>query len=246
MNLILCCYNRVGYEILNYTINNCKFSRIAVFTHDNGIDGRIIDKCKDNNIFCSTENINKVDLPFKPDIISSVYYRYIIKEHVIKACNGKIFNAHPSLLPKHRGCSSVPWAIIEGDQVTGITFHYIDKNIDTGRILLQISIQISKDETQESLYNKCMDKVRDIMDKVRDMWPAALSLVQNGFVGICQEGISSYHKRGVPYDGKIDPNWNEDKVCRFIRAMYFPPLPGPTLNGKVITSIKSFREEVLK
>src|SRR5260370_37371243 len=94
-------------------------------------------------IWGTKESINQVPLPFAADIIASVYYRFIVKPHVIASVRGRIFNMHPSLLPRHRGCCSIPWAIIEGDPFTWVTFLYIDEGIDTGKIILQAAVSAS-------------------------------------------------------------------------------------------------------
>ena len=224
MRLILCCHKIAGLEVLVYIMKNNLCDELYVFTHE----GMVSDYCKENNIRHSTDKIDISNLPFVPDLISSVYYNYIISKEVIDSCRGKIFNAHPSALPKHKGCSSVPWAIIEGDQMTAITFHYISEKIDSGNIILQSVIHIAKDETQLSLYEKCMQKAIDF-------WPAAFFLVKIGFKGLEQEDEpASYHKRGCPYNGEIDGSWSEQKTERFIRAMYFPPLPAAKYKGEYL------------
>src|SRR5260370_33187403 len=109
-------------------------------------------------IWGTKESINQVPLPFAADIIASVYYRFIVKPHVIASVRGRIFNMHPSLLPRHRGCSSIPWALIEGDTVTGVTFHYIDEGIDTGKIILQAAVPSTSEDTQASLPPRCIPR----------------------------------------------------------------------------------------
>jgi len=59
---------------------------------------------------------------------------------------------HPSLLPRHRGASAINWAIIQGDQKTGLTIFWPDAGIDTGPILLQKEVGIGPDDTVGSLY----------------------------------------------------------------------------------------------
>ncbi len=64
------------------------------------------------------------------------------------------------------------------------------------------------------------------------MWPAAFNLVMSGFEGIEQHGdVRKYHKRGCPNGGKINSKWSDEKVERFIRAMFFPPQPEATYKG---------------
>jgi len=70
--------------------------------------------------------------------ISYVLYKssnYLIKEPLLTMENRKIINAHCAKLPEHRGLDSLPWSVYCGD-ITGITTHYINKDIDAGDILL--------------------------------------------------------------------------------------------------------------
>jgi methionyl-tRNA formyltransferase len=140
---------------------------------------------------------------------------------------------HPSLLPRHRGCSSVPWAIIEGDEETGVTHHYIDQGVDTGRILSQVRTPIYARETQADLYER-------LMRIGAASWPQALEEVLKGAPGMVQEGESCYHKRGAPFSGQIDDAWPIDQIERFIRAMTYPPYPFATYHGREIHNLAEY------
>jgi methionyl-tRNA formyltransferase len=59
---------------------------------------------------------------------------------------------HPSLLPKYRGGSAIPWQIIKGERESGVTIFWVDEGIDTGPILLQRKVTIDPDDTAGSLY----------------------------------------------------------------------------------------------
>lgn len=59
---------------------------------------------------------------------------------------------HPSLLPKYRGASAINWALIRGENVTGLTIFWVDKGIDTGPILLQKEVKVDPADTTGSLY----------------------------------------------------------------------------------------------
>ena len=61
---------------------------------------------------------------------------------------------HPSLLPKHRGASSINWTIIEGDDKAGFSIFWPDDGLDTGPILLQESCPLEEDDTVISVYNR--------------------------------------------------------------------------------------------
>lgn len=66
------------------------------------------------------------------------------------------FNLHGSLLPQYRGAAPINWAVINGENRTGVTTFMIDEKIDTGEILLQTSCGIEPQETAGSLHDKLM------------------------------------------------------------------------------------------
>ncbi|MFD2562006.1 methionyl-tRNA formyltransferase [Aquimarina rubra] len=66
------------------------------------------------------------------------------------------FNLHASLLPDYRGAAPINWAIINGEQKTGITTFFIDEKIDTGHIILQKEMEIEKSDTAGILHDKLM------------------------------------------------------------------------------------------
>lgn len=64
------------------------------------------------------------------------------------------FNLHASLLPDYRGAAPIHWAIINGEEKTGVTTFFIDEKIDTGAIILQKTVSIKNDETVGTLHDK--------------------------------------------------------------------------------------------
>lgn len=97
-------------------------------------------------------------LKLNPDIILVGSWSEKFKKPIIDLPKIGTINCHPSLLPRYRGPNPYIRVIINGEKETGITFHLMDKNLDTGPILLQKKIQIIqgfKGDTGESLKNKC-------------------------------------------------------------------------------------------
>ncbi len=86
------------------------------------------------------------------DLLVMAYVTDIVPMDIINNPKKGTIQYHPSLLPKHRGPSSINWAIINGDNNTGITIFWPDKGLDTGPILMQKKVQISSDDTTGSLY----------------------------------------------------------------------------------------------
>ena len=232
LNVILCGYNWIGCKALDLLLN--KEYNVFVYTHSNPpYINSLEELCENRNVPYSKNKIAITNLPFTPDIICSVYYRYIIDEDVINIVKGKIFNIHPSLLPKYRGCSSLTWAIINGEKEVGFTYHYITKDIDKGRILIQKKVEISDWDTQITLYHR-------VMFEASKYFIEAFNKVLKCEKGISQKGGGRYYQRGCPYDGQININWKIDKIKRFIRAMVYPPLPYSKIKQKEICSFNEY------
>ncbi len=233
--LFLCGYHVPGVEVLRHIVSRPDVSELAVFTHEPGAGTpSVIEAAQSLGVRVTTKSVNETGAwPFEPDVISSVYYRNIFSAEAIERVGGAAFNVHPALLPRHRGCSSLTWALFEGDQYAGITYHYMVPKVDAGRILLQQAIEITPDDTQATLYQRAMEYAAAY-------WPAAFELVVSGFKGVEQVGTGSYHTRGVPNQGEIDANWDLAKVDRFIRAMTHPPFPYAKFQGHEVRSIDEY------
>lgn len=87
-----------------------------------------------------------------PDLGVMAFVTDIVPESLLNCPRLGTIQYHPSLLPRHRGRSSINWAIINGDKKTGITILWPDAGIDTGPILLQKEADISPTDTVGSLY----------------------------------------------------------------------------------------------
>lgn len=87
------------------------------------------------------------------DLFIVVAFR-ILPEEVYSMPGSGTFNLHASLLPKYRGAAPINWAIINGDKVTGVTTFFLDKSVDTGKIIEQREIEITEDENAGSLHDK--------------------------------------------------------------------------------------------
>lgn len=102
-------------------------------------------------------------LRLNPDIILVGSWSEKLKKSVIDLPKVGTINCHPSLLPKYRGPNPYMRVIMNGEEETGITFHLMDENLDTGPILLQKKIQIMQGfsgDTGETLKNKCCNLAR--------------------------------------------------------------------------------------
>ena len=85
------------------------------------------------------------------------------------------FNLHASLLPEYRGAAPIHWAIINKEQITGVTTFFIDEKIDTGEIILSQKVAIAKDQTVGSLHDILMNEGSKLVIKTLE------TIKQEGF-----------------------------------------------------------------
>lgn len=88
----------------------------------------------------------------KPDLTVMAFVTDIIPARFFEVPTHGTINYHPSLLPRHRGASAINWAVIMGDNRTGLSIFWPDGGIDTGPVLLQKEIDISPEDTTGALY----------------------------------------------------------------------------------------------
>jgi methionyl-tRNA formyltransferase len=215
---------------------------LLCFTYATTDNVPLLDFLRKKGISFSTKSLAKqaaIDeiRDFSPDYIASLYYRDIIPGSILSLARIKAFNIHPSLLPKYRGCFSAPWAIIHGESETGITIHEMVEKVDQGPILWQKSISITEQDTGYSLYHRlCAESIREFN-------PFFTNLSHGRITPKEMPPGGSFFKRGIPYQGVIDPSWGDARIDSFIRAMFFPPLKGATLhlNGNEI-EVSTFYE----
>ena len=100
---------------------------------------------KDDHVFSEYKAL-------EPELTVMAFVTDIIPARFFDVPTHGTINYHPSLLPRHRGASAINWAVIMGDDRTGLSIFWPDGGIDTGLILLQKEIDIGPDDTTGSLY----------------------------------------------------------------------------------------------
>jgi methionyl-tRNA formyltransferase len=91
---------------------------------------------------------------YAPDIIIVVAFGQILTKNILDLPKYGCINVHASLLPKYRGAAPIQWAVINGDEITGVTTMRMDIGIDTGDMIAKREIRIAEDETGGSLFDK--------------------------------------------------------------------------------------------
>ena len=85
------------------------------------------------------------------NLICLAGYMKVLSKTFIKNFKGKIINIHPSLLPKYKGTNTFERMLENNESLAGCTVHYVNEKLDSGKIILRKSFQISKNETLKSL-----------------------------------------------------------------------------------------------
>ena len=80
----------------------------------------------------------------------------ILSKSFIKKFKGRILNIHPSLLPKYKGLNTHKRALDNNEKYSGCTVHFVNSKLDSGKIILQKKVKISKNETENSLAKKIL------------------------------------------------------------------------------------------
>ena len=98
----------------------------------------------------NVEHLRKYDA----DIIVVAAFGQILPQSILEMKKHGCINVHASLLPKYRGAAPIQWAVINGDEITGVTIQQMDIGVDTGDIILTKELSIDKEETGGGLFDK--------------------------------------------------------------------------------------------
>lgn len=225
MNILLAAFYTPGIRAIEYLIQaGYRPEQIRLLTHDVDRNQALLAFAAVHGIETRTFSVKSAQAyawirEFRPDVLFSLYFRDIIPQTVLNIPRLGAVNLHPSLLPKYRGAFSAPWVIINGEECTGFTYHYMVDRVDAGNIILQRQVPTRQDDTAYSLYHRL------ILEGMA-LFGEAVRLVEECYPGEPQVGEYSYYPRKVPFEGRINPFWSRDQIDRFIRAMYFPPFKG--------------------
>ena len=92
----------------------------------------------------------------KVKMICLAGFMEILSRNFITKFKGKILNIHPSLLPKYKGLNTHQRALDNNEKYSGCTVHFVNSKLDSGKIILQKKVKISKNDTKNSLARKVL------------------------------------------------------------------------------------------
>ncbi|MCP4983876.1 MAG: methionyl-tRNA formyltransferase [Gammaproteobacteria bacterium] len=164
------------------------------------------------------------------DLCVMAYVLLFVPEEALNVPKYGSIQYHPSLLPWHKGPSSINWPIIMGRKKTGLSIFWPDNGLDTGPILLQKEVDIGPDDTLGSIYFNSLyplgvDAMLESIELVRDgNPPREVQDPQDGsYEGWCRKD-----------DVQIDWSKSSDEVYNLIRGANPQPGAWTTFNGQEV------------
>ena len=173
----------------------------------------------------------------KPDIILVAAYGKLLPKAILELPRFGCINVHASLLPKYRGASPIQWAVLNGDEKSGVTIMHMAEAMDTGDIILTEEIILAEDETAGSLHDKLAEIGGPLLLKAMD----ALETGRAPRIRQKEED-ATYVKMLDKTMGNLDFSRPAEELERFIRGLNPWPTAYTKLEGKML---KLWKAEVI-
>ena len=165
----------------------------------------------------------------KPDIIVVVAFGQFLPQELLELPRYGCVNVHASLLPEYRGAAPIHWAIINGEELTGVTTMYMDRGMDTGDMIHKASVTIGSNETTGELHDKLKELGARVLSRTLSEIAAgkAPRVTQN-------HALASYASLLTRETEKI--NWQEPAEVIHNKVRGLNPWPGAycLLSGKTL------------
>lgn len=170
----------------------------------------------------------------RPDLIVVAAYGQILRQEVLDIPRYGCLNAHPSLLPKHRGPAPVADAILSGDEITGTTIMLMDKGMDTGPILRQKEETIRPEDTTVTLEERLAEISAYLIQETIPLW------IKGNITPQTQDDEKATYSRLITKeDGNIDWQMPAEKIARRVRALQPWPNCYTRWQGKLLKILEA-------
>ena len=163
----------------------------------------------------------------QPDIIIVAAFGQIVPKSILDMPKYGCINIHASLLPKYRGAAPIQWAVINGEDVTGVTIMRMNEGIDTGDMIAKKTVRLAEDETGGSLFDKLAQVGAQLCVETMDIIEAGKAEY------IPQNNEEATHTSMIRKElGLIDWNKSAVEIERLIRGLNPWPSAYTNLSGK--------------
>lgn len=174
----------------------------------------------------------------QPDLIVVVAYGQILPESILEIPRYGCINVHASLLPRYRGAAPINKAVMDGEQVTGVTTMLMDAGLDTGDMLVKRATEIGSEETAGQLHDRLALLGREAMEEtLRRLCDGTLRPEPQ------DDARSCYAPMLKKEDGRIDWNSPATVIHNLVRGL--SPWPGAFThwNGQMLKLGRTIPEE---
>lgn len=191
-------------------------------------------KLKDPEFVANIQNLN-------PSLIVVVAFRMLPKA-IWEIPEYGTINLHASLLPQYRGAAPINWAIINGEDKTGVSTFFIEEEIDTGKILLQKEVQLTDKDNAETLHDKLSKEGAQLLNETVE------KLIRNELHAVDQKTVlkagMTMHSAPKIFRETCRIDWNKPliNIHNHIRGLSPIPAAWTELNNKdaIISPVKIF------
>ncbi len=166
------------------------------------------------------------------DLFVVVAFR-ILPAELLKIPPAGTVNLHPSLLPRYRGAAPIQWAVMNGDQETGVTTFLIERKVDAGDILCQETVPIVPEETAGELHERLSRIGAELLLRTVDL------MANEGIRPRPQTGDATPAPRISREDGRIDWSQPARAIHNKVRGLNPVPMAFTTWRDKNIRIISS-------
>ncbi len=166
---------------------------------------------------------------YQADVCVVVAFGQILPKEILEMTPYGCINVHASLLPKYRGAAPIQWAVIDGEEVSGVTTMQMDEGLDTGDIILKAQVPLDEKETGGSLFDRlaaegaalCVKTLKALEDHTATWTPQG-------------DSTTSYAKMLTKDLGNID--WSQAAVSieRLVRGLNPWPSAYTNWQGKTM------------
>ncbi|NMH61101.1 phosphoribosylglycinamide formyltransferase [Alteromonas ponticola] len=153
--------------------------------------------CLDHKAFDNRESYDQALMELidqhQPDCIALAGFMRILTAEFVNHYAGRMFNIHPSLLPKYKGLHTHRQAIDNGDQEHGVSVHFVTPELDGGPVVIQSRVPVFADDTEEELAAR-------VQEQERHIYPLVLQWFCKGRL-VMSENAAIMDERRLPQSG---------------------------------------------
>lgn len=239
-NVVLMGSRPLGERVYWLLKNNPKINLIGIVTLPIGskswCNEYLAKMAKDNNTKLLTE---EQILDYEIDLILSINYWKKINEPLLSHPKKGIVNIHHSYNLRQRGRNPGTWAILESKvkkfSFHGTTLHFIDGELDKGKVIETTAFEITELDTAKTLYTKADGLAYELINK------NLMKILENDYIETSEpEQNPSYHSSEL--NKEINLRYTKEQLWDFVRALQFEPFEPAFINtnsGKIYLSIRS-------